>query len=386
MTYNPLLLLLFLLMPSTGIVYQKLGSAGLWAYGLYGATLSLYFSRILSRRSTFVRVPIPPPNVCFGITLAFLFAAFLLVYPWANAIEGPAGSDRDDALNLAAGELLRGHYPYERTTYLGNILAPFPGAVLLAIPFVLLGNSAYQNFFWVSIFFIALKAYTQDGRASILYLWLVLLTAPIILHEVVTGGDLLANSLYLTIVLMVYVRFFPSLNPLGRMLFSLFSGVTLSSRPIAILLAPVIFRSIATSLGLRAALVYSGISLSAYLGVTLPFWVCNPTHFSPLAVLTIKLLPFERALPSGGIIVPAAILLGSCLLTFYPTADRTLLRRAALILIVPVILAILSDSMMRHRLSFAYAGYSLLALFLGTIPHNMSQPSALQRDYSGVLK
>ena len=78
------------------------------------------------------------------------------------------GSDADDALNLAVNELLHGRYPFYARTYLDNPVANLPGTIFLAVPFALLGNSAYQNFFWLMVFFIAVSLSVRSWRLGLM--------------------------------------------------------------------------------------------------------------------------------------------------------------------------------------------------------------------------
>jgi hypothetical protein len=56
-----------------------------------------------------------------------------------------------------------------------------PGALLLAVPFVLLGNSAHQNLFWLFAFLFSLNSYLKDRRLALLLLWVILALAPVVL-------------------------------------------------------------------------------------------------------------------------------------------------------------------------------------------------------------
>jgi hypothetical protein len=80
-------------------------------------------------------------------TFLFLIVVFAFVYPIANSGIVGGGSDREDNINIAAIGLLHGNYPYYAQGYLGSPTHSLPGSLLLAIPFVMLGNSVYQNFF-----------------------------------------------------------------------------------------------------------------------------------------------------------------------------------------------------------------------------------------------
>ena len=100
------------------------------------------------------------------LTIALVAAAYALVYPVANTHAPGAGSDDDDALNVATHALFRGGFPYAVRTYLGNAVHHLPGAFVLASPFVLLGTSALQNLFWLPVFFVVISK-ESDSRTAL---------------------------------------------------------------------------------------------------------------------------------------------------------------------------------------------------------------------------
>ena len=145
-------------------------------------------------------------RVLAAVSFAGLLAAFFWVYPMVNTSAPGAGSDRDDALNLAAGALLHGRFPYSQRTYLGDLITPMPGAVLLAAPFVLLGTSAWQNLFWLPALYLAGRRLLADPRLALLLWWSVLGLSPAVLQELVSGGDLLSNALYVPLLVLWTAR------------------------------------------------------------------------------------------------------------------------------------------------------------------------------------
>ena len=101
-----------------------------------------YWGRLLTERLTRRRA------LASGATAGLGLAALSLV-------GCGGGSDSDDALNLATRALLHGEYPYRIRTYLGSPATYLPGSLLLAVPFVLLGNAAYQDLFWLAAFLLS---------------------------------------------------------------------------------------------------------------------------------------------------------------------------------------------------------------------------------------
>lgn len=72
--------------------------------------------------------------VALALAVCVLFA---VIYPLAQ--NKPDRDDSGQALGLATGAMLQGHYPYYARTYQGDPITPMPGCLLLAAPFQMLG-------------------------------------------------------------------------------------------------------------------------------------------------------------------------------------------------------------------------------------------------------
>ena len=103
---------------------------------------------------------------------------FVLLYPISKSGLIGAGSDRADALNVALRALLAGHQPYRQLTYLRNPLTPLPGALLLALPFYLLGTSALQNLFWAPVLIVLAPSIVSSSRAGVSFLLMFIVLCP----------------------------------------------------------------------------------------------------------------------------------------------------------------------------------------------------------------
>ena len=295
-----------LLVPSCGVIQKYFGNAGLLIY-LVAATailwlvyrylLELFLSRLSEGQAQLLAV----------VTFVALIIFFALVFPKANVHVAGRGSDADDALNLAVGELLHGRYPYYVQTYLHNAIANFPGAILLAAPFVLLGNSAYQNLFWLAGFFFAISRLTQSWRRGLILLSIVLIFSPVVMNYVVTGGDDLANSIYVLLFMLLTVRCVSSAEAPAwkRVLAALLVGVGLSSRANFLLVMPQLFAALTIKAGWRTALKYVAVAGAAFAAMTIPFWIHDPAGFTPLHTQSHKVAEFQTILPFAGLIVPA---------------------------------------------------------------------------------
>ena len=118
-------------LPSAAKAQHYAGAPGLVAY-LTVLVAAVWALRRLNVGAIAASITHRRANAVLVMTLVALALAFVVVYPRATA-----GSDRDDALDLATRELLRGHSPYYRRVFAtgalplpggGNAISPMPGA------------------------------------------------------------------------------------------------------------------------------------------------------------------------------------------------------------------------------------------------------------------
>jgi hypothetical protein len=236
------------------------------------------------------------------LILLLIFAA---IYPVLDSgrqlwfIHLGGGSDRDDALNIAVNELVNERYPYSLRTYLGNPITPLPGSILLAVPFFLLGNSAYQSFFWLLVLFAVLRSDLGDGRDSLLLCWVMVLLCPASLLEIMSGGDLFANSIFVMIFFLFAFKTIPddTASLAKKIAVAVLLGIGLSSRPNFMLIVPIFFFAILRSANKKSAIIYTMVACLAFAGITLPFYIVDPPGFSPLH--TVGMIGDYKSLPPG---------------------------------------------------------------------------------------
>ena len=131
-----------------------------------------------------------------------------MIYPDANAGMYGGGSDADDALKIGAKAVLNLDNPYHHQTYLGLPITPGLGALFLSIPFYLMGNVSFQNFFWLFLLIFFIHKYYRDANAVFLFLVIVYILNPISLVQVATGVDHLTNGIYVFLFLLFFVNLF----------------------------------------------------------------------------------------------------------------------------------------------------------------------------------
>jgi hypothetical protein len=291
--------------PSLGVVYKNLVLTGIIAYFLATTILMLILDRFLIKRFNLL-VNNSLAIWLAALTFISLVVGYLVIYPIANSGVVGGGSDADDALNIAARELLHGRYPYYPVTYLGNSIAPLPGAVLLSIPFVLLGNSAYQNIFWLAAFSAVVYLHFKDVRLALLLIWACLILSPVVLSNIATGVDEISNAIYVLIFMFFVVRFVPDYRSslLKKIASAIILGIGLSSRSNFVLLLPLVFSTLVQNSGWRDAIKYTAITGITVVAITIPFWLYDPQRFSPVTVQYSKVSQFGSILPFAGMIMP----------------------------------------------------------------------------------
>ena len=269
------------------------------------------------------------------LTFAGLAVLFAIGYPIANTHIPGTGSDDDDAMNIAVVELLHGHNPYYARTYLGNLIHHFPGAFLLAAPFVLLGTSALQNLFWLVLFFLVLRRETGNTFAALRWFWLTLIFSPIVVHQLVTGTGHVANAIYVMLGLWWLV------NAKQKALPAAAWGVALSSRANFLFLIPLAFGWLTQRNGWRTSARLLILTSVVCALLTLPFYVHDPRGFAPLEAVD-RLTRFEVVLPYAAWLICTGMVSLSFTLAWQPMqAPSILWRNCALVQAFPVIVGYL---------------------------------------------
>ncbi len=299
-----------LLVPSFDIVLKYTGLPGIAAYFIAGLTglyicdrfvVQLFISRVTDRQSVIAAM----------VVFLVLILIVAVGYPIANSGRFGGGSDIDDAMVVGASALLRGEYPYYHLTYLGGMLSPMPGTILLSVPFVFFGQIQYQNIFWLAILFVASRKILGDSVLSLGIIGTVVLISPTFYQVLVTGSDHIANSIYIIVGLWLTVRAVttPGSSTLQKLLPAILLGIGLSSRSNFLLILPLFFSVLVQNSSWKDAIKYVSVALLVFAAVTVPFYVYDSGGFTPLIVQRAKITELEALLPHAGVIIPLSALL-----------------------------------------------------------------------------
>lgn len=357
-----------LFIPSVGDAQKYLGTWGVLLYLFVASALLWLYCRFFVPRFL-SHATESEATVLAGMTLLVVMVSFAAIYPIANSGYFGGGADRDDVLNIATRRFLRGDYPYYAKTQHNNPLTAMPGELIFAAPFVMLGNCAYQNFFWLAIFFVVARDQLRDGRRALLLLWAILGLSPVVMHEILTGGSLVANSMYVLVLILFLIRGAKEENLCGgkKILCAVLLGVALSSHLNFFLLLPLLLIALARRAGWPRAIGSVGFILTAWAGVTLPFYLYDPAGFSPLHTAARDI--FAPVIPGVAWVV-AAITAGLAVGLAMRRSGSTefgLLCDSAIVQAVPVVGVVATQSIESGELKLIAAGYGLFFLFFGAL-------------------
>jgi len=290
-----LVLVLLLAFPSSGFVQKYSGLGGVVGYVVLVAAALVVPWRMRGWLAPWLRRHFRALSV---MSLAILAICFAIAYPIENRRGLGKSSDRDDGLNLAVTRMAEGKTPYYPSDKFAGPLSVLPGGILLAAPFVALGTSGYQNVFWLAAFLLAAWWRFRDPGLAIVLLTVPLALSPAALYEYISGGDMLANGIYVAAFFLLALRSFtqPQVPRWASWLACVLLGVGLASRPNFLLLMPLFGAVLWRREGLRQALAACGLAVLVAAAVTAPFYLNDPAGFTPLLARG-KLAIIDHVLP-----------------------------------------------------------------------------------------
>ncbi len=359
-----------LILPSMYTIQKYLGSVATCIFVAIGFVI-VFCTCTIGMKIALAKIS---KRMSLAISAAIFTASiilFALIYPFADSGAIGGGSYRADPLNVAATELVNQRYPYTQTTYLGNPITPFPGSVILSLPFVLLGTSAYQNLFWIAAGYLAVWKFLNDSRFALVFLIAITLT-PVTLQQLTTGGDLVTNALYVIvpIVILLDLTTAKSYKLKHTIPFAILLGVSLSSRSNYLLLFPLLLGLSLYCHHWKTALVYFFIPLLTFIAVTIPFYITDTESFSPIHTIS-KFSQINEVLPLGTIVVPASCLVITLLLarSNKPCSEVKFFRdvsisQACLVLPIGILLSIQSAA-----IDVSVSEFGIVSLCFGVISY-----------------
>lgn len=351
-------LALLLAFPSTGFVQKYAGLVGVIGY-VPVLVAMMILSACLTRRFTpwlgrhFHRLAL--------LSVAVLAAGYVGLHPIEDGRGAGKSSDRDEGLELAVTRMMHGQYPYYPQNDQAGPLSVLPGSILLATPFVICGDVGFQNVFWLAAFLIVARRWLRDGARALFLLTLPLAISPAALYEWISGGDLIANGIFVALAVLgvAWVWSKETTSAWSRWLSCLALGIALASRANFLLLLPVILGVLWRLTGPRRAITACVVTGLATVAAILPFYLHNPAGFTPL--ITREKISFANPeLWWLRHLVIVTTLLSACfgaahlILSRSVNPVRLCLRWCAITTLVPVLLMVALSSLLNRTIDFSF--------------------------------
>jgi hypothetical protein len=215
----------------------------------------------------------------------FVAILYMIVFPRALEKIDMQKNDGYDALHVSSSQLLHGHFPYHVRDFEGNPISPMPGALILALPFLVLGRESLQNLFWLGVFIWFTTRYFRFRVTAFAFLLVTVIANAHTLPNILDGADYPINWMYICV--SVYL-FFSAIDQDSNWKFiasGILLGVALSSRPTyGLTIGPLLIAYLTQRIGLISAIRRIALPLGVTLAVTLPFYLYDPAHFAPFHV------------------------------------------------------------------------------------------------------
>jgi hypothetical protein len=366
---------------SMQVVHRLVGWAGVAVYAVaatgWAVVLAPRLARWLDAQGRQIRI------VAASVGLAVVASLLAVGYPLSRSGRFGQGSDRADALNIAATRLLEGLYPYDAVTYLGGKITPLPGAVLLAVPFVwAFGTVVVQNLALAGALLWALRE-TAPSSGSALTAWAtVMVLIPETLREFVTGGDLFVSAILPLVALALVCRAAARGATMTLVAAAALLGFSVCTRPHMMLLPVLAVGWMWGRRGGGTAAIVAGTSAATFLVVALPFYLADPAGFSPLHVAgkttgetTVTTALVLQAAVAAAVVAGAAWWLSR-------RSFQALLTSSAVVLAAPAVLSIVNVAAGGGGIDVGLVGFAAPAAVFVVAAWQMSlHPSgATRRD------
>lgn len=291
--------------------------------------------------------------------LVGLMATHLSLHPFEDGRGPLRSSDRDEALEQAVGRWLKGDYPYYLESSVAGPLSVLPGGILLALPFVIVGKVGLINVFWLAGFLWVLRK--EFGSAS-LALWLLVWSigvCPAALYEFVSGGDVMANGIYVAVGVWGCLRLWSAdtMQIFPAVFIAAFFGVAVASRANFPLICPLVMAWIWQRSGWRRAVSCAAVTGGVSLGLILGFYWWDPESFTPFLSRSKLMIP--GASEWAGMVVLGMTILGVLGVSITFLARRQVegrsscFRACAWITLLPILGTVLISSAVNHRMDFS---------------------------------
>lgn len=297
------------------------------------SVLIVFLVRWLAMSGAGLRLPLPFVQVLLVVGVLVLAVVNLMIPP-----EVDLRADRDEALDLAAVELVSGRDPWAVSTHINPTHHPSPalGGVLLAAPFVLaLGDSSWQNVVWLVVALVLLVRVAGWGPG---FAGAVLVTSSLSFwNEWVFQSDLLVLGMKFAVAMLWGLHAMSRGGWVAYVLSALLFGFVLADRflflEFGVLVAVVALRW----LPWRRALPWLALAAGTTAVLMAVPWWWAPAYRDQMLLNAAKGTEAAgEALPWAGPVLGAVVLILAVVLPLFVRQDAAVLGAAAVITAVVV--------------------------------------------------
>lgn len=343
---------------SSGLIHKYAGTAGVLAHLAVVTGVLFAVRRASGWISGFCERHF---KVLAGLACVVLAAGFVVTHPMEDSRGPGKSSDRDEGLNLAVTRLLHGETPYYPPNPVAGPLSVLPGSITLAVPFVVAGDSAWQNLFWLPVFLVVAWRFLGDKTAAVLLLAVPMALSPSVLYEFVSGGDLITNAIFVSAFFVLAIRTWTTAAsaPWMRVGACVMLGIALASRANFVLLIPPFAALVWRESGFRQALAASLVTGCVVLAITMPFYLNDPAGFTPFLSKQ-KLAVADSKLPSASTLLVGATALASLAATAYLLLRRggesssRFFRCCTLVTLTPMVCVVVIATVLNGQPDFTF--------------------------------
>ena len=312
---------------------------------------------------------------CSVVALLALFVGYLVLHPFEDGRGPGRSSDRDEGLEIAVARLSHGESPYYPQNEVAGPLSLLPGSIILAAPFVWIGNVGLQNIFWLAVLLIMAVKLSRDGAVALWLLCVPFALSPAAVYEWISGGDMIANGIFVAAALFFALSLWnrPDIPAWGKLAGCLALGIALASRANFVFLLPVFGAAVWRVAGWRAAFVASALAGVATLGITLPFYLADPDGFTPLMSRG-KISFLDPSLwwaPHAIVVLTVVVALSSAVWILQSRGEpfRQCLAGCALTTLAPNLAMVIMMSLLSGQLDFGFTRdrFGLMYVFLALL-------------------
>lgn len=369
-------------------VWTFAGMPGVAAYWSLGALVMVGRRWIVKVAGRFASPRAAPALLLAAVVT--IAVAFAVLYPIANAGGPRTGGDSDDALMVAGAALLHGQYPYAQRTYLHNPVTYLPGSFAAALPFVLLGNVGWQGVFWLGLFALVVRAAAGDTRRALL-IFVACLGSVQVWHALVTGAEMLASGIYVSIAVWYAVRMFlPSSSARQRIGAALLLGVSVCCRANYFLALPIVYAAAWRDLGWKEAATLASMTLAVLVVLIVPFALIDPPVFWRAVVVEQNLRAagggtLMRYLQNATPILAAALAAVATWQSYRAGSASVLVNCAAAQVALVLVIAASDVHRLRHT-PFFWLRYDLHGIFFAALALASGVSPPASRELPRVLR